>query len=46
MNTENKNTQESPPAEKKLVTELLNRLTELNERLEKLESKLSKPLIS
>ena len=46
MNTENKNTNESGTAEKKLVTELLTRIAELSERLEKIERKLNKPLIS
>ena len=46
MNTENKNIQEPVIKEKNLIAELLNRITELNERLEKLELKLNKPLIS
>ncbi len=46
MNTENKHIQEFPATEKKLVIELLKRITELSDRLEKLETKLGKPLIS
>ena len=46
MNTENKNIHEPQINEKNLVAELISRITELNERLEKLELKLNKPLIS
>ncbi len=46
MNTENKNIPEPQIKEKNLIAELLSRIKELNERLEKLELKLSKPLIS
>ena len=46
MNMENKNNQEPAIKEKNLIPELLSRITELNERLEKMELKLNKPLIS
>ena len=46
MNMESKNNQEPAIKEKNLIPELLSRITELSERLEKMELKLNKPLIS